>query len=373
MAADVKPWLDSEDEDDYLNPGTALRRSPFRNAPKVKTGLSTLDKWTEGGIPIGASVGIVGPPGTGKTTLAIQFAREAREQLGAAVTAAFYDEGNEGAALKLGQQIGLDYELLRGGDEEALQSLEDYCLFHVNYGAFQFVPVERELVRMLDVARRDKIKAHPLVTLTDTLHKARFELPDGASNGIERFRLEGMVKLLRGAALTIPALNIMTAEASRGAYASKDLSKRITGLAAGAESRAIEHGCELLLVLTERSDGLMDVEVAKDRLGRGRKGHFLLRHDRERALYVEAETDAAQEAEREREQAAAKWSADERRVLDAVHRYPGRSLSALAPLVPIQKSRCGDVLKELQRKGDVRHDGTGWLPLQTGSRDEDEE
>src|SRR5688572_13099799 len=130
-----------DDAEDYLNPGLVLRHSPFRNAPKVKTFLPALDNGTEGGIPFGATLGISGPPGSGKTTLAIQLARQAREQYGAAVTAAFYDEGTEGAALKLGQQVGLDYELLRSVEEKAIVALEEYCLMSETAGAFQFVPL----------------------------------------------------------------------------------------------------------------------------------------------------------------------------------------------------------------------------------------
>lgn len=365
--------MDAEDRAvaDYLNPGTVLRHSPFRNALKVKAGLPTLDDWTEGGLPFGATICIVGPPGVGKTTLAIQLAREAREQHGAAVTAAFYDEGTEGAALKLGQQIGLDYEALRNGDEDALQRLEDYCPDAPEYGAFQFAPTSRELARVIDDARRDKIKSHPLVLLTDTLQKARFELPDAGPNGGERFRIEGEVVLLRNAALTIPALNLMTAEAARGAYASRDPSKRTTGLAAGAESRAIEYGCDLLLVLTERADSLVDVEVAKNRLGRGRKGHFLLRHDRARALYVEVETDPEQEEERDRERAAAKWSADERRVTETVRQYPGNSGRMLRELLRMNADRLGAVLEKLHLKSKLRMEKKGaahlWYPALSDS------
>lgn len=355
---------------DYLNPGTVLRHSPFRNAPKVKTGLPTLDDWTEGGVPFGATVCISGPPGTGKTTLALQLAREAREQHGAAVAAAFYDEGVEGAALKLGQQIGLDYEPLRKGDEKAIVALEDYCLFNVTYGAFQFVPVSQELVQMLANAQRNKIKAHPLVLISDTLQKARFELPDDGPNGGERFRIEREVVLLRDAALTLPALNIMTSEVSRGAYASRDPGKRTTGLASSAESRSIEYACELLLVLSRRTDGLVEVEVAKNRLGRGRgNGHFVLRHDRDRALYLEVDMDAAQAEndEREREQAAAKCSADEKATLATIRKYPGRSARALRPLAGIGSNRLAAVLDELKRKSKANFFEKGWHTAQSAT------
>jgi KaiC len=349
----LQPTANGAEEEDYLNPGTVLRLSPFRNAPKVKTTLSTLDDWTEGGIPFGASVGISGPPGTGKTTLAIQVAREARAQHGAAVIAAPYDEGIEGAALKLGQQAGLDYELLRKGDEKSIRTLEDFCLFGVTVGAFQFAPVSQELVRMVANARRDKIPTHPLVLLTDTLQKARFELPDDGSNGGERFRIEREVVLLRDAALTLPALNIMTSEVSRGAYASKDPAKRTTGLAASAESRAIEYGCELLVVLSNRADGLIDVEVAKNRLGRGRIGHFLLRHDRDRALYTEVDAIAVEQQkaelrDRERTEQAGKLGEE---ITNLLAKHGPLNVTAIRERLPVKRERLLEALRGLEVQG----------------------
>lgn len=364
--------FDAEDDaaSDYLNPGTVLRHSPFRNAPKVKTGLPTLDNSTEGGLSFGASVVVSGPPGSGKTTFMAQVARGAREQHGAAIAAAFYDEGTEAAALKLGQQIGLDYELLRSVDEKSISALEDYCSEEGAAGPFNFVPVTQDLLQMLENAQRYKLKSRQLVLLTDTLQKARFELPGDSQNGGERFRLERIVGLLRNAALTLPALNLMSSEVSRGAYASKDLSRRTTALAASAESRSIEYGCELLLVLSIRTDGLVEVEIAKNRLGRGRgNSRFVLRHDRERATYSEVDLDAAEDGdeERKREQTVAAWSADEKRVIQCVRDNPGRSAKMLRELLRVNMQRLAALLEELKRKGTLEHAKEGWFVAPTSS------
>ncbi len=43
---------------------------------RVKTGIPDLDKKIEGGFPVGSSILLVGPPGSGKTTMAHQFIQQ---------------------------------------------------------------------------------------------------------------------------------------------------------------------------------------------------------------------------------------------------------------------------------------------------------
>lgn len=349
----------------YVNPGDVLRDSPFRNAPRVKTGIPTLDKWTEGGIPFGASVAISGAPGRGKTTLAIQIAREAREQFRATVIGAFYDEGVEGAALKLGQQAGFEYEMLRQGDETTTRQLHNYCLANELTGAFRFLHTDRELLEMIEASKvAPEGPDQYAVLIMDTIQKCRFELPE--NNNGERFRIEAIVGLLRESALQLPAINLMTSEVSRGAYASQDKAKRTTGLAASAEGRSIEYGVELLLVLSEGPDNTVDVEVAKNRIGRGMTGHLRLSHERARARYTEIDRDASEEAAEavKREKAVAKWGYDEEKVKEAVSRYPGRTAGALRPLCGVRAADLSAVLEELERKGHLRKEGREWHPVE---------
>lgn len=349
------------------NPADVLRYSPFRAAPKVKTGFPTLDRWTEGGIPFGASVGILGAPGCGKTTLAIQLARAAREQYGADVLGAFYDEGDEGAALKLGPQIGIDFEKLREADPEALKRLDEYCLD--GKSELTFLELHYTLAEMLDLMKEIKRPDRHAVLVMDTLQKCRFELEEDRA---ERFRIEAIVDSLRSAALALPAMNLMTSEVNRASYASPDKTRRTAGLAAGAESRAIEYGAELLLFLTEVEEEVVNVEVAKNRIGRGQKGHIRLRHDRPRARYTEIDREASEQAEEELrlEREAAKWSKDEAAVKKALRSYPGRTERALRPHAGIRPAVLGAHLEELARKGHAKRSPDGcWWPWEEGQND----
>ena len=61
---------------------------------------------------------------------------------------------------------------------------------------------------------------------------------------------------------------IFSCEAARAAYASKDPGTRTAALAAGAESRAIEFGSDVVVMLSEGTAGSVNAEIAKNRVGR---------------------------------------------------------------------------------------------------------
>jgi hypothetical protein len=58
---------------------------------------------------------------------------------------------------------------------------------------------------------------------------------------------------------------------SRDAYASPDPAKRKRPIAAGAETRDLEYGSDLVLFLTAGPDGTVRVTVPKNKIGRTRK------------------------------------------------------------------------------------------------------
>lgn|GEM_PF-1951114 len=285
-----------------------LRDSPLRNAPRVRTGLVRLDDAIGGGLPVGSLLVLSGAPGSGKTTLAIQIARAAREQLGARVVGFFGDEGLEPAAVKLGQQIGLQREDLDAGDESSLSKLQAYTAEgdgEGQCGPFEFVPPEEDLRATLAKIRqlRRVGEQRPLVFVLDNLQGCNFELEDRNGSGQqspERLRLAAAMAELRKAARELAMLVIVISEASRGAYASKDPEKQTAALASGAETRAIEYRSDVVIHLSERSEGIVRAEVAKNRPGGGQKPRLILGHDRQRATYREIDAPAAEEERDER-------------------------------------------------------------------------
>jgi replicative DNA helicase len=302
----------------WVSGAAVLRDSPLRNAPRVRTGLVKLDDAVGGGLPIGSVLVLSGAPGSGKTTLGIQFARAAREQLGARVVGFFGDEGLEAAAVRLGQQIGLQREDLDAGEESSLTKLQAYTAEgdgEGQCGPFEFVPPEEGLRATLAKIRqlRRAGEKRPLVFVLDNLQGCNFELEDTNGSGQqtpERLRLAAAMAELRKAAREMAMLVIVVSEASRGAYASKDPEKQTAALASGAETRAIEYRSDVVIHLSEKSEGVVRAEVAKNRPGGGLKPRLSLGHDRQRATYREIDAPAAEEEREDRRQKARMKASD---------------------------------------------------------------
>jgi hypothetical protein len=89
---------------------------------RYATGLPLLDTHLEGGLFAGNFFEIQGPPGAGKSLLATQIALNLA-RLGCAVETIFSDEGNAGAFVTIGQQLGEERRLIQHNDEAATSRL----------------------------------------------------------------------------------------------------------------------------------------------------------------------------------------------------------------------------------------------------------
>jgi len=270
--------------------------------PRFKTGIETLDERltlrtapTNIGTPGGRIIGFIGSSGSGKSVAIDQCALNlARQKLRVAMLVV--DEPREDPAERIGQGLGfrhaelnaeypktiervrekqatLDLSILPDEDAPKMPSIEDAAAF--------LLSVPNDLGHVLAV---------------DGLHTCRSatERDDDAP----RIRIETRMNVFRALRLK-GILVLFTAEASRGAYASRDVSKRTSAMAAGAESRSIEFGSDALLFLACEGDRIT-VELPKNRIGR-KKQPFSLRLDAGSASLLPMSDEAlASEAEGKR-------------------------------------------------------------------------
>jgi hypothetical protein len=250
------------------------------------------------------------------------------------------DESPQGLALRLGQLLGYDRDVLEGGDTADAEAALDA------YG---------DQLWILDGAEWTVEAATLLlppggVLLADSIQTLRAAGTEGAE---PRARVDAIVHALKGATRS-GLLVLATCELARGAYRSNDPAQRTNSLAAFKESGSVEYGMDGALVLRTVSGepDLVDVEVVKNRLGS--KPEFRLRLDRMRALFTEEDKPAEdlvakREAKLLRDRAALREA-----VLTAVRQPPALAgREALCARVPRQRTAVWQCLAGLIEEGAV--------------------
>jgi RecA/RadA recombinase len=284
-------------------------------ARRLSIGFSTLDKATRGGIPEGRIVVLNGAPGASKTGLAVQWAHTWATS-GACVVYLAADMDPEDVMTRIGQREGFERDALDGlmGPEArrgAWHELADRGVpLLVLDGAA--VGLERAILIL-----RTMPGDGPRVLVVDSLQWAQC----GAAAGIETARGQmdaklGVLRRARASGVLVVALS----EMNRGGYAHGAASPTST-LAASKESGAIEYAADLLLGLRSGAEDLVDLDVAKDRLGSARGMGLRLRQDRSRATLAEVDRpEPASQANRSEERRVRAVEAAERDARDAVPR-----------------------------------------------------
>ncbi len=134
-----------------------MSTSPADHLPYVSTGISGLDHLLQGGLPAHRLHLVEGDPGTGKTTLALQFLMEGRARGEATLYISLSETNTElrGVAASHGWTLdGIEvFELAPSGG----RADEQYTLFH---------PAEIELAEMV----------HRVLEVTDRVRPARVVL-----------------------------------------------------------------------------------------------------------------------------------------------------------------------------------------------------
>lgn len=244
------------------------------------TGIPTLDELSRGGLPASRLMAIAGPPGTGKTTAAIDLARRAA-CAGWHVGILCHDEARETCMIRWGQLEGLAREDLESGDPAARErlaaSLRGTSVF--------FADGDDDEASVEDVGAELRRRAGdaPSLLVVDSLQTVLAEGSLVAPS--RREAVDAVVRACKREAKRGP-LVMVTSEVSRGWYRSK--ADRIDPLAAFKESGGIEYGLALGLVLQGVEDevGVVDVYTAKNRVGT-MKPTFRLRQDFDRASFTE--------------------------------------------------------------------------------------
>lgn len=238
--------------------------------PRFKTGIETLDERLtlrtapmNVGTPLGRIICLIGAAGSGKSVGVDQCALGLATQ-GLRVVMLVVDEPREDAAERIGQGLGfrhaelnaeypktiervrekqapLDLSILPDENDPAIPTIEDATKF------------------LLSVSNA---LGHVLVA--DGLHTCRSATE--RDDDPPRVRIETRMNVFRELRRK-GILVFFTAEANRGAYASRDVSKRTSAMAAGAESRSIEFGSDALLFLAPEGDSI-HIELPKNRIGR---------------------------------------------------------------------------------------------------------
>lgn len=246
-------------------------------------GLPTLDDCTRGGLRSGSLVFLAGAPGSGKTSLLVQLVLH-YAVAGHPVVLLAADESAHGLLVRLGQLLGLDRGALERGDVETRRRLTALCvdlqIAIVDQDEVDGAGVESAAELLGAMTKRAGV---PGVFAVDSAQTVRCAAGD-AADGI-RLRISAAAEALKRAAKAHDALVLCTSEMARSSYRSKRSGDNSEALASMKESGALEYAGSLIIALTTDGDDVVNVALAKNRLGR--RPSFALQLDRERAMFVE--------------------------------------------------------------------------------------
>ncbi len=260
-----------------------MRLAP--NVARFATGIATLDAAARGGIPVDKSVVIQGPPGSGKTGVAMQLARLF---IGAGGHVSIYagDEEDAGWMVRWGQHEGYSRDELEDRSKTAVRtrlakSLADVPLLVVD------ADVTGATIEDLSEEAELRRGARPSMLIIDDLQNARTRTTELAEG--PRAMVESAVRTLKAERKRRNHFVVAISEVNRAQYSIRR-GARPSALAGSKESSAIEYGCHLLLSLANiEGTDLFDVQIPKNRLGQ--KTAFRLEQDRARCWFAEVPID----------------------------------------------------------------------------------
>ncbi len=345
----IEDW--GKEDDDALDLADAIALLGNAGNP-IPTGFGPLDRNLRGGgLTPGRVLAIIGPPGSGKTTLAAMILNAMAPW--APGIGLFSDEGRDAAAVKLGQQLGYKREDLERGAPELRsfmkERLEDTYLLPDPDSPLACASRCLELLATFAPGRNGASR----LCVLDSAQTIPW-VPDQEEDPEDRMAITRLAYSFRKEIKKRGWLGVMTAQASYEAFKHKASLKNLNPLAAAAGSRAVIYAADTALVFgIPNDDDVGKVWIPKNRLGR--KGSFAVKLDRERASLMEV--DAAElesQEDREKEAAgAAKVKRAEGKILTELARMPGQTSTQLAETCHTQKAQIVKALAELREAGKI--------------------
>lgn len=253
---------------------------------RYPTGLPALDEKLEGGLLRGRLIVFQGKPGIGKTMLATQVALELGKKC--AVAAFFADEGIEGAAVRMGQQLGVARDRMIAGDgrQEAAEILTGtHPFFRLLNPALDTSTLEFAYESFDELAPKE-------LTRVFLLDSAQVIRAAGSDEAQRRDAVRALMVAARDLTLKYQAITLMVSQVSRGAYRSKKEDERIDPLAAGLESSGIEFMADAIFHLDgnpTKTEPAVKLRCPKNRLSMNGTFSIDLIMDFPRARFLETD------------------------------------------------------------------------------------
>jgi KaiC/GvpD/RAD55 family RecA-like ATPase len=300
---------------------------------RVTCGVAPIDSACRGGIQFPRRIMIAGAPGAAKTGLTVALL-DHFEREGCCVAVLAVDEDADDVMMRFAQMAGFDRDRVEARDDSTVSELTTaFADRRVRFYAGSHT-IEAAVANASGWAKAEHRR---LVFAFDSLQTVRAEAAMKAET--PRQIVEANVAAIRKLTDEHRFVAIMTSEANRASYRNRDAGETTNDLAAGAESRAIEYGAQLLLMLRTPKDhgDIVHARIAKNR--GADKGEFWLRLNRDRHTFTPCEEpglapeEQAERAERDRQGNRRRVEADARIIATFVGREPGMGESELRAAV----------------------------------------
>ncbi len=316
---------------------------------RLRTGIETLDQVSRGGITPGSFIVLPGAPGAAKTTFSVYLA-DHWERQGAEVLYIAADESMASVLVRIAQLDGCSRDAIESPMPTARKHLAAKLAqkprhLHVIDPADDGITLE-EASRYLERVAGDRLR----VLIVDSLQTVPCAAADTEVTDLGK--INAVVAQCKRAARR-GTIVIGISEMSRGGYRGQKTDTSALSSAKGTGN--IEYGAAMVLALRPvlETPGVIEIEVAKNRLGNEKGVTCRAKIDHERASFREIEPP---DVEGEKAAAEARRSAKERaRVALTVREHPNvKSRTQLCKLTGMNRNRVFEAIADMLAAGELQ-------------------